>query len=243
MLVRSDGVVRQCKSRYRMAAPAPIVTKHLLYEIEKVINARNGKWGREYFVKWRGYKSKDNSWIGELPSFFKKTSRFYIDSASDDESVVEHESDSHTDPDSDNDEMVDWDSDEDDAVETDEETEYTAPIPTRRKRKRGIKSAVKSDEDEDEDDDEDDDDDDDDESKCCKYTSHYARKVFLEEDSDDETNEVVGSSLDGPKTAVNGSVQLKASHTKTNPTKKEQLAMRALLALAAYVNDTESDRE
>jgi hypothetical protein len=61
----------------RRAAPTPIVKKDLLFEVEKVVNARVGKWGLEYFVKWRGYHVSENSWIDEVPPFFQKNSQFY----------------------------------------------------------------------------------------------------------------------------------------------------------------------
>ncbi len=100
MLVRSDGFVRQDKSvrskRQRRKAPAPIVKKHLLYEIEKVVDARNGIYGREYFVKWRGYRSSENMWIGDPPPFFRN-SRFYIATTKERDVSVESESGSATD--------------------------------------------------------------------------------------------------------------------------------------------------
>ena len=238
MLVRSDGFVRRKKSQHHMAAPAPapIVKKHLLYEIEKVVDAREGDWGREYFVKWRGYKTRENSWIGELPSFFKKTSHFYIARDGDDGSVVESgcgtDSDEEeavdSDSDSDEEKAIDFDSDEDEAVETDDE--YPVSLPTSRKRKREPKVIVVDSED--------------DEDEYCKSVHPTARKFILEDDDDDEMNDGVGgvsnATLHGPKTAV---VQLKASRDKAKYTRKEQLAMRALLALANYVNDTVSDSD
>ncbi len=116
MLVRSDGFVRKDKSvrskcPKRKTAPAPIVKKHLLYEIEKVVDARNGIYGREYYVKWRGYRSSENMWIADLPPFFKKTSRFYIATKKERDVSVESESGSDT------------DSEEDDTVDSDEEEE------------------------------------------------------------------------------------------------------------------------
>lgn len=253
MLVRSDGFVRSKKPHRK--APAPIVKKHLLYEIEKVVNARDGKYGREYFVKWRGYKSIENTWIGDLPPFFKKTSRFYIGAKSKHDASVESESESGSDTDSDEDDSVDSD-EEDDAIDSDideandsdidddddddeSDDEYTTPEPTLRKRKRVGRNvnSTKTDQEGDVH-----------TSKKCKCSYHNARKFILEEDDDDDEDDnmagpskvVVTESVVEPKVVI----QIKAaSHDKTKSTKKEQLAMRALLALANYVNDTESDSE
>ncbi|KAJ1464076.1 hypothetical protein T484DRAFT_1871197, partial [Baffinella frigidus] len=63
----------------RRPPPAPIKarTTHLLYEVEKVVDVRMGKWGPEYLVKWKGYRTSDNTWIDEIPPFFRKESPFY----------------------------------------------------------------------------------------------------------------------------------------------------------------------
>lgn len=51
--------------------PVPI-NNH--YEVDEVLQARVGKNGTtEYLVSWAGYPSSNDSWIGVLPEFFKKT--------------------------------------------------------------------------------------------------------------------------------------------------------------------------
>ena len=34
-----------------------------IYEIEKIIKKKNTKNGMKYFVKWKGFNNKHNSWI------------------------------------------------------------------------------------------------------------------------------------------------------------------------------------
>ena len=52
-------------------APRPIIKKDVFYEVERVIASKIHKGGRLYLVKWAGYDSDENSWIDELPEFFK----------------------------------------------------------------------------------------------------------------------------------------------------------------------------
>jgi hypothetical protein len=205
------------------------VKKHVLYEIEKVLRAREGKWGREYLVSWKGYSSKDNSWIGDLPSFFKKNSGLYdfgkkrgemiiesdgdSDGGSEDECGSESDSDEEIVVDSD-DEEVDSSSDEEDFDESDDVHERgssskkciaTRSNPTRAKKDSASEKVV-----------------------------HRNIKKFLEEDESD--NEEVKET---PKVVLS----IKPKNPRMKGSKKEQLAMRALCALADYVNDTESDSD
>ena len=86
MLVRSDGKIykhikkplstnkSQRMSRNQKTckvAPRPIVRKDVLYEVERVIQTKIHNGDRLYLVKWTGYNSDENSWIEELPAFFK----------------------------------------------------------------------------------------------------------------------------------------------------------------------------
>ena len=80
VLVRSDGVhfMRKSprvsgKSTVLCQAPTPLrnVEGERLYEIEKVVRTRVGKHGAEYLINWAGYQSSENSWVDELPSYFK----------------------------------------------------------------------------------------------------------------------------------------------------------------------------
>lgn len=267
MLIRSDGFVRGRKAV--RAAPTPIVKKHLLYEIEKVIKSRQGEWGREYLVKWRGYGSDDNMWIDKLPSFFKKNSSFYEASLSDEDDPVESDSVSEDSADSGSgsvgDEVV---TSEDEAVSSEDEVGSDADEPDsddsgedytettgQKKRKRVC-------------------------TRHHKSTRRSARKlIFDDSDSDDELVELPSvvalskSVVQKPKAVAQkpkgvnnhpsaygaafeyleseseesavhppkACAQSKSGTPKSKGSKKEQLAMRALLALAEYVNDTESD--
>ena len=260
MLVRSDGFVRKDKSvrskcPKRKTAPAPIVKKHLLYEIEKVVDARNGVHGREYFVKWRGYNSCENMWIGDLPPFFHK-SHFYIATTKGRDASVESESGSDTD--SEEDDTVDSDEEEEEVIDSDSEDdedvvevsddESPPPSPTLKRRRvdKKVSSSKKAKND----------------TIKCKCPPQNVRKFLLSDDDDDDDDEV-GSSKGSvvpqvaPTAVIQGTVvkpdvveqpevviRLKASsRDKAKASKKEQLAMTALLALANYVNDTESDSE
>lgn len=40
-----------------------IKKKNKIYEIEKIIKKKNTKNGIKYFVKWKGFNNKHNSWI------------------------------------------------------------------------------------------------------------------------------------------------------------------------------------
>jgi len=53
-------------------APKPIDLTTHLYEVEKIFKKRWGGLGWEYFVRWAGYPSSDDSWIKECPPYFKK---------------------------------------------------------------------------------------------------------------------------------------------------------------------------
>ena len=90
MLVRLDGKIFKHKpkplstkksSRVRRnqqtckVAPRPIIKKDVFYEVEKVIQSKIHNGVRLYLVKWAGYGSDENSWIRELPVFFKNDRR------------------------------------------------------------------------------------------------------------------------------------------------------------------------
>ena len=36
-----------------------------VFKIEKILRTRKRRGGKKYFVKWRGYPSKFNSWVNE----------------------------------------------------------------------------------------------------------------------------------------------------------------------------------
>jgi hypothetical protein len=228
MLVRGDGKKRTREKR-SAAPPAPIVAKHLLYEIEKVVDTREGNWGTEYYVKWRGYRSSENMWISDIPVFFDKRSKFYKIEACDHNGSTESdssESDEDEVVDSDEDEVVDSsddevvevvDSDEEYSdVECDDPDEDFEEECTSKKRKRVVDSSVAQN------------------KKNAKArdipklsspknSSLYNKKFLVEEsESDDEGV--------GPASAELPSSKSKSSKSKMS--KKEQLAMRALVALA-----------
>jgi hypothetical protein len=43
-----------------------IKKKNKIYEIEKIIKKKNTKNGIKYFVKWKGFTNKHNSWINNF---------------------------------------------------------------------------------------------------------------------------------------------------------------------------------
>ena len=53
--------------------PSPISAGELYYEVDDVLKTRIGK-NRvvQYFVTWTGYSSVHNSWIEDLPAFFRE---------------------------------------------------------------------------------------------------------------------------------------------------------------------------
>ncbi|KAJ1468481.1 hypothetical protein T484DRAFT_1755109 [Baffinella frigidus] len=118
---------QRSKSTHR--APTPIVDKELMYEVEKVVKRRTGDWGPEYLVKWKGYAECENSWIGELPIFFRTEYPFYKQSSS-------LMSDSESGSDSDDEESDDEESDDEESEE--EEEVVVKPL----KRKRRARSVV-----------------------------------------------------------------------------------------------------
>jgi len=62
-------------------APKPIKNRELMYEVEDVVDARMGRFGPQYLVKWEGYPPSQNMWIDELPSFFKSKCLSLINNA------------------------------------------------------------------------------------------------------------------------------------------------------------------
>jgi hypothetical protein len=56
--------------------PTPILVQgELLWEVEKVVKSRVGRFGREYWVKWKGFSTGKNSWISDLPPYFQKVKK------------------------------------------------------------------------------------------------------------------------------------------------------------------------
>jgi hypothetical protein len=103
------------KAQRNAEKPTPIVDKGLMYEIQSVVKSRTGPWGPQYLVHWRGYSQSENSWIGELPVFFKKQYPKYKpdDDCSDCET---DEYDSESDDDSSDDEEEDEEDEEDEEM-------------------------------------------------------------------------------------------------------------------------------
>ena len=240
---RSKKIYRSAhKQKSAAAPPTPLVKSDLLYEVERVVDARVGKWGLEYFVKWRGYDTSDNSWIDELPPFFQKNSAFYqkklrsgyasdedvrpstsSSQSSDDEYSDENESSS-------DDEEVEVDSDDEVEIDSDDEEDLAAAdddvvevhddviigrvvVPSKEPKQAS------------------------DDAHEVALQSRKRKRAMLEE-SDDEGSSVRGKEAVG---VVKASVALQV-HTK-----KEHLAMQAFLALSdvvsKFVNDTESDSD
>ncbi|KAJ1471174.1 hypothetical protein T484DRAFT_1845199 [Baffinella frigidus] len=97
------------------ARPAPKAIKRsaeLLYEVEKVLDARMGKFGPEYLVKWKGHAASKNQWIS-LPPFFKRRCLLLLHRAKWGDSWASSSDDSGTDEDDYSDKDSDEDSDED----------------------------------------------------------------------------------------------------------------------------------
>ena len=36
-----------------------------VFKVEKILKTRNGKNGKEFYVKWQGYNNDHNSWVKE----------------------------------------------------------------------------------------------------------------------------------------------------------------------------------
>ena len=86
---------------HKKTPPKPIKDDELLYEVKRVLSARMGRHGPEYLVQWKGYSHDEDTWISELPSFFRKRCLMLIqkdeafDSVESDSSCSEWESDSN----------------------------------------------------------------------------------------------------------------------------------------------------
>jgi len=186
VLVRSDGVhfTRKSprvsgKSTVLCQAPTPLrnVGGERLYEIEKVVRTRVGKHGAEYLIKWAGYQSSENSWIDDLPSYFKS----YKQRCSDDSDNVDSSDDSDNfdsdDNENDNNSMSDGEVSEE-VVE----------------------------------------DDNDDENECMYKGFSFSKRKRVKEDDDDAAAASIHPGM------------LKAS-------KNERLAVNALIAMSAFVNE------
>jgi hypothetical protein len=100
MLTRGDGLVRGggaiAKKRKRMVPrrpPSPIRTATgLRWEVEAVLQTRDGKHGKEYLVRWKGYTDSANSWISELPAYFRAGYKGTVDLVSSDDCSSEDSS-------------------------------------------------------------------------------------------------------------------------------------------------------
>jgi hypothetical protein len=85
---------------HKKTPPKPIKDDELLYEVKRVLSARMGRNGPEYLVQWKGYSHDEDTWISELPSFFRKRCLMLIQkdeasgSVESDSSCSESESDS-----------------------------------------------------------------------------------------------------------------------------------------------------
>jgi hypothetical protein len=119
------------------ARPAPKAIKRsaeLLYEVEAVLDARTGKFGPEYLVKWRGYSASKNQWIDELPSFFRRRCLLLLHRAAWGDSWASSSYDSSSEEEDDSDSSsssCDCSSSSDDS---DSEEECTCSAGTRRRR-------------------------------------------------------------------------------------------------------------
>ena len=73
--------------------PSPIRTATgLRWEVEAVLQTRDGKNGKEYLVRWKGYTESANSWISELPPYFKANYMGLVDLVSTDDCSSESSS-------------------------------------------------------------------------------------------------------------------------------------------------------
>jgi hypothetical protein len=109
--------VQRPKKQRKAEKPTPIVDKGLMYEVSKVLDIRKGVWGSEYLVSWRGYAASEDSWISELPKFFRKPSYPHYKSDSEcSDGETETDSDSDDDSDSSDDEEEDEEEDEDEEM-------------------------------------------------------------------------------------------------------------------------------
>ena len=119
---------------HKKSPPKPIKDDELLYEVKQVLSARMGRHGPEYLVRWKGYSHDEDTWISELPPFFKKRCLMLMqkdeasDSAESDSSYSESESDSNgvseseSDSSSDSDSESSSDSDSDSSSSSEEDS-------------------------------------------------------------------------------------------------------------------------
>jgi hypothetical protein len=130
---RTPRVVKK-NTKTHPKAPSPIVGEEFVcYEVEKVLDSKIGDIGRIYYVQWKGYSSVYNSWIEDLPPYFKKYKAMYEDEEYDSD---EEESDFSPEYGTDEDEYSSEDSDS--SLESDlDDDEVVAS------EKKAVKKAVK----------------------------------------------------------------------------------------------------
>jgi hypothetical protein len=131
---RTPRVVKRNTKTHPMA-PSPIVGEEFVcYEVEKVLDSKIGDIGRIYYVQWKGYSSVYNSWIEDLPPYFKKYKAMYEDSEYDEDEDEE----SDFSPEYGTDEDEDSSEDSDSSLESDlDDDEVVAS------EKKAVKKAVK----------------------------------------------------------------------------------------------------
>ena len=76
---RTPRVVKR-NTKTHPKAPSPIVGEEFVcHEVEKVLDSKIGDIERIYYVQWKGYSAVYNSWIVDLPPYFKEYKAMYND--------------------------------------------------------------------------------------------------------------------------------------------------------------------